>query len=747
MTNQKSNKRALLLSALSLLMCVSMLIGSTFAWFTDSVASGSNVIQSGNLDLVVEYTLDGKTWKDLEGADDLFRKGLWEPGHTEVVALRIKNNGSLALKYVANMNITNETVGKTATGADIVLSDILTVSTMNMDGGPIGDVLAGTIFTGEDAVIWQSSDITTSTFKQGNILGENQLLLPGASKYVLIKVDMDETVGNEANHNGTNVPTIEFGLNILATQFTYENDSFGNQYDANVPAVEVIVDTTSKLEAALEAGNKIIGVEGTAVELAAARAGQNRDVGHVTLVGLTDDATITVTGTGGGLENINLKNLKVVDSTFYTSENGENAWEFTYLELGGNNTFVNVAFDDGIMTDGPMSTFVDCTFSGHNNDSSTYGNTTMYGAWVYNGKATFTGCYFSGTRGLKVCDQYAGEVSKVVVDSCVFGPLSEKPGLAIDDRDASSFNIVVKNCYFIECQAGDQDKYIYETDNYVPSLENNTVVADGQVVATAEDLKATTNGDNVFLATNVDFVNTDANNQLFIETEGAINFNGIGNTISVSGSNPTEGNHNYVSFLPPAGESAKIENVTVTGEGFVEVGDYSYGKNTGKGEYTINNLVVKDLTSTLAVGNKGFTLAAGFCHYGNAVLNDCVMTGTTNMVDGAMPVDAAFTNSTTTFVNRGEYGVAYCYEHTNVTFDDAKIGTLYVSPIKGNVTVKAGTEIEKLVVDYGTSSSNVTKARLQNLVIEDGAAINEIVYAGNTYTVDTWNAFVASFGA
>ncbi|MEE0968804.1 MAG: hypothetical protein U0M06_05475, partial [Clostridia bacterium] len=173
----------------------------------------------------------------------------------------------------------------------------------------------------------------------------------------------------------------------------------------------------------------------------------------------------------------------------------------------------------------------------------------------------------------------------------------------------------------------------------------------------------------------------------------------------------------------------------------------SYGAKNFTGDYTINNLTVKDLIATLAIGNKGFTLAAGFCHYGNAVLNDCVMTGTTNMVDGAMPVDAVFVNSTITTVNRGEYGVAYCYEHTNVTFDDAKIGTLYVSPVTGSVTVKAGTVIDKLVVDYGTYAGNVTQARLQKLVIEDGAIVNEIVYAGNTYTVDTWNSFVTNFGA
>jgi len=145
---KKSTKRSLLLSVLSLLVCCSMLIGSTFAWFTDSVTSGSNVITSGNLDIEVQYTLDGTNWSNLQGATDLFSKGLWEPGHTEVVVLKIENKGSLALKYNANMNIFNETIGKTKDGKDIVLSDILTVSTLTQQVNAIGDIAVDLV--GED---------------------------------------------------------------------------------------------------------------------------------------------------------------------------------------------------------------------------------------------------------------------------------------------------------------------------------------------------------------------------------------------------------------------------------------------------------------------------------------------------------------------------------------------------------------------------------------------------------------------
>ena len=226
MTN-KTTKRALITSVMAMLLCFAMMLGTTFAWFTDSAATGGNVITAGNLDVVVEYTLDGENWNELDGATDLFQKGLWEPGHTEVVALRIKNNGSLALKYVANMNILNETVGKTKDGADIVLSEILTVSTLVQQSGAIGDIALMLAFNGESSVGYEQ----TSSFKAGNVLRGDVELHPGDTHYMIIKVDMADTVANEANHNGTDIPSINFGINVLATQFTYENDSFGNQYD------------------------------------------------------------------------------------------------------------------------------------------------------------------------------------------------------------------------------------------------------------------------------------------------------------------------------------------------------------------------------------------------------------------------------------------------------------------------------------------------------------------------------------
>ena len=107
MTNGKSLKRALLSSAFSLIICAAMLIGTTFAWFTDTASTAVNKIQAGNLDIALEMK-QGESWVSAEGKTLTFKTAdnraaesiLWEPGcRYELPALRVVNNGNLALKY------------------------------------------------------------------------------------------------------------------------------------------------------------------------------------------------------------------------------------------------------------------------------------------------------------------------------------------------------------------------------------------------------------------------------------------------------------------------------------------------------------------------------------------------------------------------------------------------------------------------------------------------------------------------
>lgn len=106
MTQSKHTKRALLTSVLAMLVCVALLIGSTFAWFTDSVTSGRNRIVAGNLDVELEYW-DGTSWQTVTENTNLFKPTeganatLWEPGHTEYVQLRIRTRGRWRLHTIS----------------------------------------------------------------------------------------------------------------------------------------------------------------------------------------------------------------------------------------------------------------------------------------------------------------------------------------------------------------------------------------------------------------------------------------------------------------------------------------------------------------------------------------------------------------------------------------------------------------------------------------------------------------------
>ena len=103
MNNKKSTKRALTSSILSLVLCIAMLIGSTFAWFTDNVTSANNKIQSGSLKVDLELLdKDSNTWISLkENKDPILSYENWEPGYTDVKILKVENEGTLALKWVA----------------------------------------------------------------------------------------------------------------------------------------------------------------------------------------------------------------------------------------------------------------------------------------------------------------------------------------------------------------------------------------------------------------------------------------------------------------------------------------------------------------------------------------------------------------------------------------------------------------------------------------------------------------------
>lgn len=229
-------KRALLTSVLALVLSLAMLAGSTFAWFTDTASTGVNRIVSGNLDVGLKYWGVGedgqKKWLTAENSEDLFdENALWEPGYTQIVYLKVKNNGNLALTYAMQITPVHETVGVNVDGEEFKLSDYIKFGwrtfTVDGDGAPVAlDREAAQTGVGGGA------QLGTTLHRQAELP-----LAAGAEELVALVAWMPENVGNEANYS-TVQPTIELSLKVLATQAAVESDSFNNTYDGDAATDE-----------------------------------------------------------------------------------------------------------------------------------------------------------------------------------------------------------------------------------------------------------------------------------------------------------------------------------------------------------------------------------------------------------------------------------------------------------------------------------------------------------------------------
>ena len=200
MNNTKTTKRALLSSVVAMLVCITMLIGTTFAWFTDTASTAVNKIQSGNLDVALEMSTDGTNWETAEGKTLTFKTTdnraagqiLWEPGCTyELPQLRVVNKGNLALKYKIQI---------TGIQGDAKLNEVID---------------------------WTINDAPINLTEQHLSAGQQ-----GAA--FTIKGHMQETAGNE--YQDLTIDGI--GITVYATQDTVENDSYNNQYDASAATDE-----------------------------------------------------------------------------------------------------------------------------------------------------------------------------------------------------------------------------------------------------------------------------------------------------------------------------------------------------------------------------------------------------------------------------------------------------------------------------------------------------------------------------
>lgn len=222
MNNTKTTKRALLSSVMAMLICITMLIGTTFAWFTDSASTAVNKIQAGTLDIQLldaqDNSIEGRSlaWQKAAGHEN--DEVLWEPGCTyNLQSFKIKNNGNLALKYK---------IAISGIDGDAELNEVIDWSYTLADGSTFPITDEGHLTAGQDTGL------------------------------ITISGRMKDSAGNE--YQGRSIDGI--GITVVATQDTVEYDSNNNIYDAGAVSPVPVV-TATEFQNALDA----IATKGTIV--------------------------------------------------------------------------------------------------------------------------------------------------------------------------------------------------------------------------------------------------------------------------------------------------------------------------------------------------------------------------------------------------------------------------------------------------------------------------------------------------
>ena len=440
MNSHRQTKRALLTSVMALVMCVVMLLGTTFAWFTDTATANVNKIQAGKLDVELYYgnTADGANgtvWGKLDNNSPALKfiqannttgaVFYWEPGGTySLPALKVVNNGNLNLKYKIEI---------TGIKGSAKLNDVIDW-TMKLDSADFA--------IGSEHVL----NAATAGTESADIL--------------TISGHMRETAGNTYMNEKIEGITIT----LKATQATGEYDSTRNDYDKFAEYPEV---TTVQIAAGEEAAvNDAVKNAITAAKTVDSTTGKTTP----TQIVLPANTTVTLesgvaTPAQGQTSDIKITGDKTTKIEFQNSTGGSDGSGTTYQD-GANLTFQGVTISGGteqFVARGGVVTFIDCTINGE--IKKTTADKFVFSGCSFTAPVSqanygckdivFDGCKFDTTDGYGIKIYSEGhekaKTNNLTVKNCEFKNSANAPKAAIfldHIIDGLTYNITVENCTF-----------------------------------------------------------------------------------------------------------------------------------------------------------------------------------------------------------------------------------------------------------------------------------------------------------
>ena len=442
MNSHRQTKRALLTSVMALVMCVVMLVGTTFAWFTDTARTSVNKIEAGNLDVELYYGntadgADGTVWGKLDnnspalkflqsnGTTATQQDFYWEPGGTySLPALKVVNNGNLNLKYKIEI---------TGIKGSAKLNDVIDW-TMKLDGTDFA--------IGSEHVL----NAATAGTESADIL--------------TISGHMRETAGNTYMNEKIEGITIT----LKATQATGEYDSTRDDYDKFAEYPEV---TTVQI-----AAGEAAAVNGAVMDAITAAKAVDPATGKTTPTQIVLPANTTVTlesgvatPAQGQTSDIKITGDKTTKIEFQNSTGGSDGSGTTYQD-GANLTFQGVTISGGteqFVARGGVVTFIDCTINGE--IKKTTADKFVFSGCSFTAPVSqanygckdivFDGCKFDTTDGYGIKIYSEGhekaKTNNLTVKNCEFKNSANAPKAAIfldHIIDGLTYNITVENCTF-----------------------------------------------------------------------------------------------------------------------------------------------------------------------------------------------------------------------------------------------------------------------------------------------------------
>ena len=472
MSNRKQTKRALLTSIMALVMCVVMLVGTTFAWFTDTASTNVNTIKAGNLKVLLMdkagNDLEGRTLNWVKAEDGRNQQVLWEPGCSyDLESFKIKNNGNLKLKYKV---LINGLIGN----AELLKAIDFTVA------------VAGPALTPKDGTPTVSTVAALNSF-------EGTLDAGAETGLITITGKMRTDAGN--TYQGKTIDGI--AITVYAAQMTGEYDSSINNYDEDATYDYTFVAGSSEAETALSANEKNIYV---------ALAGDvsfdvNVSATPSKLLGGADTELIVIEGHGHKLTFHNSNNdsgavsragtklvIKnaVIDNSGYNAAGG--VWNSHDIVFNGEVELENVTFTNAVALNG-KATLTNVQISDENAAQDTYMLWICAGSNVTLDNVTINGRSAVGkaNRAIAIKDQYIANPTDTMLTVNGLTATSDKyAAIYVTSKSATTINL---NGVIDVTGAAVSDKLIQESSDSTGTVTVNDNSTKVVKAATQEDLK------------------------------------------------------------------------------------------------------------------------------------------------------------------------------------------------------------------------------------------------------------------